>query len=121
MEIERVVSILDSLAAGMDPATGTAIPMDTFHSPDVIRALFAASSALKDGPPRTRPRAGAAGTRWSEDEDLQLCRDFDEGVPVDELARDHGRSRAAITLRLVKLGRLDPATVRVRERGMAAS
>ncbi|HEX7152914.1 MAG TPA: hypothetical protein VF618_15610 [Thermoanaerobaculia bacterium] len=61
--------------------------------------------------------AQAAGKRWTDDEDARLCRAFDDGVPVGELAARHGRTNAAITLRLVKLGRIDPSEVQWRDRG----
>lgn len=123
MELQRVVTIVESLAAGVDPETGTNIPNAVFHTPDVIRALVAAAALLRergDTPSATTPnrnRPAAAGQRWSDEEDSLLCHSFDGGTAIADLARQHGRSAAAITLRLVKLGRIDPATVKVRERG----
>ena len=46
MELQRVVTIVESLAAGVDPDTGNSIPSDVFHTPDVIRALFAAATVM---------------------------------------------------------------------------
>ena len=45
-----------------------------------------------------------------------LVHEFDGGVPVAEIAQQHGRSRAAINLRLVKLGKIDAESAGVRER-----
>ena len=121
MEMERVVSILDSLAAGVDPGSGGVIPHETYQSPDVIRALFTAANTLRQPRAAAPARASgdrphAAGRRWSEEEDSLLCHEFDGGMSVPDIARQHDRTRGAITSRLVKLGRLDPETVRVRER-----
>src|SRR5687767_3239866 len=100
MQVQQVVTILDSLA-GASP--------ERFQSADAQEALLAASALLKQRP-------AAAGARWSDEEDVQLAERFDGGTAVAELARLHGRSRAAIELRLVKLGKLDEAQVKARRR-----
>jgi hypothetical protein len=111
----QVISILESLAGGLDPTTGAALPADLFQSPDVIRALSAAAQALKRD--NARPRLAAAGARWNAEEDAAVCREYDEGTPVAQIARQHNRTPGAIRSRLVHLGRMDPGTVRVRDRG----
>lgn len=55
---------------------------------------------------RLHPQAYAP---WSQDEDAQLRREFEEGVPLDEIARRHGRTLGAIRARLSKLGVADVA------------
>ena len=102
MQVEQVVSILDSLAAGVSP--------ELLQSGDAQQAIRTAAALLKSRP-------AAAGARWSDDEDARLVAEFDGGTAVPEIARLHGRSRAAITLRLVKLGKLDESSVKVRGRG----
>lgn len=128
MQIEQVISILDSVAAGVDPKSGQAIPHDFFQSPDVIRAFVTAANVLRasDGAPPTaappgRPRPQAAGARWTDEEDARLASEFDGGVAVAEIARLHGRTTGAINSRLVKLGKVDPDSVNVRERVRRAS
>jgi hypothetical protein len=60
----QVISILESLAGGLDPTTGAALPPNLFQSPDVIRALFTAAQVLKGEPVlSSRPRPAAAGAR----------------------------------------------------------
>ena len=123
MNRNEVISVLESLANGVDPATGTAIPHDLFQSPDTVRALFAASNLLKlpDGAAAEKSRKPgaltAAGTPWTEEEEALLCHEYDAGTPIGRIAVQHGRTSGAITLRLVKPARLDPATVKSRERG----
>src|SRR5690349_1982613 len=98
MQRDEVISILESLAHGQPPT--------------VMEALMTATNLL-----RKNPRPESSGRRWTDDEDALLCRGFDEGRAVGELARTHGRSRNAINLRLMKLGRLDADAVPVRARG----
>lgn len=126
MERDQVIVVLESLANGVDPNTGAQIPHDTFHTTDTVRALFAAAALLKTtdtGVParrssRTvRTALTSAGTPWSEDEDARLCREFDAKMTAGQMALQHGRTSGAITSRLVKLGRIDPATVTSRDRG----
>jgi hypothetical protein len=120
MDRQQVITVLESLANGIDPGTGARIPLDAFHSGDAVRALFTASTLLKA--PAARPRAAstaltAAGTAWTEEEDARLCKEFDEAMTIAQIALGHGRSSGAITARLVKLGRIDPSTVKSRDRG----
>ncbi|MDQ3282145.1 MAG: hypothetical protein M3Q69_12115 [Acidobacteriota bacterium] len=99
MEIEQVITTLERISHSAEESDR--------------EALLTAARTLRNGP-RSAPRA--AGSRWSETEDAQLCREFDEGLGVADMAAQHGRTRAAITLRLVKLGRLDASDVRLRDR-----
>ena len=126
MDRQEVIAVLESLANGIDPMTGARIPQDAFHSADTVRALFAASAFLKAAPAtpekpqngRTRTTTFAsAGTPWSADEDARLGQEFDAGMTIAQIALQHGRTSGAITSRLVKLGRIDPATVKSREHG----
>ena len=100
MQRDEVISILELLAHGQPPT--------------VMEALVTATNLL-----RQNPRPESSGRRWTDEEDALLCREFDEGRPVGELAKKHGRTRNAIHLRLIKLGRLEPGAVTVRERGNA--
>lgn len=125
MERQHVITILEALANGTDPATRAPIPLDTFHSADTVRAMFTAVALLKEGEPGALPsrrtkRATSltsAGAPWSPEEDARLGAEFDSGMTVSQIALQHGRSSGAITSRLVKLGRIDAATVKTRERG----
>jgi hypothetical protein len=127
MEKQEVITVLESLANGIDPATGAQIPYEAFHTAGAVRALFAATSLLKeaDGPRGRNARTGAklasAGAPWSADEDARLASEFDAGLTVAQMALAHGRSSSAITLRLVKLGRIEATAVKSRERGAAAA
>jgi hypothetical protein len=130
MQREHVVSILEALANGIDPITDTEIPNDTFRSPEVIRALFSATAMLQQRESArptsdavaARPRPAAAGARWTDEEDAEVCREYDAGVSFMEIARKHNRTSGAIMSRLVKLGRIDADTLspRIRDRVQAS-
>jgi hypothetical protein len=118
MDRQHVITVLESLANGIDPGTGARIPLETYHSPDTIRALFTATTLLKsNGSPKSSTKLTSAGAPWSAEEDARACSEFDAGMSIAQIALQHGRSSGAITSRLVKLGRIDPATVKSRERG----
>lgn len=119
MEREQTLRILNALANGVHPATGEQFAPDSpYQHPDTVRALFAAMRSVegattaavgaerRPGPPET-----GAGSRWSEEEEQRLIGGFEAGKPVEALAHAHGRSRAAIEARLVRLGKLDASAV----------
>lgn len=121
MEREQTLRILNALANGVHPATGEKFAADgPYQHPDTVRALFEAMRAVESGgaaapaPERkaapAMPQSGP-GSRWSAEEEQRLATAFDAGRTVDELARAHGRSRASIEARLVRLGKMDASAV----------
>ena len=116
MQVDHVISILESLGNGIDPTTDTALAQPLFSSPDVIRALLTAASLLQshDGARANKP--ASAGARWTDAEDDQLCGEYDAGISFMEIAQKHSRTTGAIMSRLVKLGRIDPETLAPRLR-----
>ena len=125
MEKEQALRILNALANGVHPATGEKFAADSpYQHPDTVRALFEAMRAVEcngvAAPPAAAPPAAArkpalpqsgSGSRWSPEEEQRLAAAFDAGRTVDELARAHGRSRAGIEARLVRLGKMDASAV----------
>ena len=120
MNDERALAILQVLANGADPASGTAFPAGSpYQHPDTVRALFHAIRALETTlskpahKEQSRGTHGNAGKPWSPEEDATLAAGFDAGQPLEALAAAHGRSRFAIEARLAKLGKVPmPAVVR---------
>ena len=124
MEKEQTLKILNALANGVHPATGEKFAADSpYQHPDTVRALFDAMRAVEGGA-AAAPAQGQAvaerrpalpqsgsGSRWSTEEEQRLASAFDTGRTVDELARAHSRSRAAIEARLVRLGKMDASAV----------
>jgi hypothetical protein len=126
MEKEQALRILNALANGVHPATGEKFAADSpYQHPDTVRALFEAMRAVEGNggvaasPASAAPAAGrklappqsGSGSRWSPEEEQRLAAAFDAGRTVDELARAHGRSRAGIEARLVRLGKMDASAV----------
>lgn len=123
MEKEQALRILNALANGVHPATGEKFAADSpYQHPDTVRALFEAMRAVDGGgaqapaptpAPQRRPALpqSGSGSRWSPEEEQRLASAFDAGRTVDELARAHGRSRAGIEARLVRIGKMDPSAV----------
>jgi hypothetical protein len=126
MNREQTLRILNALANGIHPATGEKFGADSpYQHPDTVRALFEAMRAVEGAaaagpssppppaPPERRPAMpeSGSGSRWTADEEQRLASAFDTGKTVDELARAHNRSRAAIEARLVRLGKMDASAV----------
>jgi hypothetical protein len=113
MDEARALSIVSTLANGVNPVTGEIFPSDSpYQTPDVVRALFVVTRLL-EARTRTRPRSsqpGNAGKPWNADEDQKLLRDFDRGTSIADLAQSHGRTPAGIQARLEKHGRLAAST-----------
>lgn len=108
------LEIVESLAKGIDPATGEILSEHgPFNDPKVIRALFEAANALRTvtdaglQSPDKSPKPSNAGHAWPPEEDVRLLADFDAGVTPKELALKHGRTTGAIKSRLVKHGRIE--------------
>ena len=127
MERPAAVQILQALAQGVDPHTGECLPASgPYQHPDTVRALFHALEALTTAPAtRLRPGPQAApsnaGKPWSEAEDAALAAAFDAGQTVAAIAERHGRTRAAIQARLVRLGKIEAPAELPRFSRLAAS
>jgi hypothetical protein len=110
MDDIRAAEILKSLAAGIDPAQGSALAdVAALQAPDVVRALFLAADSLEARTRQQRRQVALprnAGKPWSHDEDTRLLQAFDGGATIDALTLAHERTRAGIEARLVKHGRL---------------
>jgi hypothetical protein len=119
MEREQTLRILNALANGVHPATGEQFAPDSpYQHPDTVRALYSAVRTLEGAAAtapvtehRSAPPQSGAGSRWSTEEEERLSGAFDAGKTIDALARAHGRTRAAIEARLVRLGKLDASAV----------
>src|SRR6476661_3717262 len=113
MELQTARAIIDTLAQGIHPVTGEAMPPDSpYLAPPVIRALFTVSQALEGGvpaAPRRRERGDLpanTGKPWSAEDDEALRAGFGAGTPTKDLAAALGRTRWAVESRLVKLGEM---------------
>ena len=73
--------------------------------PEIIRALHCVLQELQTR--QTGAQAVNAGRSWRPDEEQQLLEEYDAGLPVEQIARRHGRTAGAIEARLSELGRRD--------------
>lgn len=110
MQTSEALQIIRALADGVDPTTGEVLEAaSVYQDPQVVRALFAAADALERRArteTRSRRLPGNAGSPWSEQEEEELCRGFDGGTNIADLAKEHGRTEGAIRSRLEKLGKI---------------
>lgn len=112
MELQIARQIIETLAQGIHPVTGEAMPEDSpYNAPPVIRALFAVSQALDRLPhPAPAPKVPApvnAGKPWSEEDDATLTSGFEgRGDDIKTLAEALGRTRFGVEQRLIKLGKI---------------
>jgi hypothetical protein len=115
MELQIARQIIDTLAQGIHPVTGEAMPEDSpYNAPPVIRALHAVSRALEGTGPEApgelaKPRRVLppnAGKPWSAQEDAALETAFDAGIDMKQVARELGRTSFAVEQRLIKIGKV---------------
>lgn len=108
MELQIARQIIDTLAQGIHPVTGEAMPDDSpYNAPPVIRALHTVARALDGAPAEARSRAVPnAGKQWSAADDAALETAFDAGIPVKQVAEELGRTAFAVEQRLIKIGKV---------------
>lgn len=106
MDIIRAKEILMVLADGVNPITGEVLPMDdSCNQADVIRALHTVIEAIPSS--KLKPQPQNSGKPWSEAEENKLLEEYDSGMSVSAIAKEHNRSRGAIESRLIVLGKIN--------------
>lgn len=106
MEAARAIEIIQTLADGVDPYSGERFPYGSpYQQADTVRALHLALEGLNKLT-RSMTRKVGPGRAWTEDEEQELLRAFDDKVDVQEIAARHERTKGAIWARLEKLGRI---------------
>ena len=110
MEVTEARKVVRCLADGIDPLTGELFPINSpYQQPQVIRSLYMAVEAMsrQKKSKRLDPSHSKAGSLWTPDEEGQLIEAFDSGMQIEDMAKIHSRTPAAITARLQKLGRIE--------------
>ena len=100
--------ILQSLANGVNPATGEVLSReDSCNEPDVIRALHWVLQELeKNEKAAKKTKWENAGLPWTEEDEKMLCEMYDRGDSKKEICKYFKRSDGAISSRLSKLGKI---------------
>lgn len=110
MELQVARQIIDTLAQGIHPVTGEAMPeASPYNAPLVIRALHVVARALDSGAATARPRRPLppnAGKAWTPQEDAALEAAYAAGLDVRQVAHELGRTSFAVEQRLIKLGKV---------------
>ena len=100
--------ILCALVAGRVPRSTQRLPAGSIlHTPNVLRALLLAVTALEAAAARARRRATLppnVGREWTGPEDTALRLELAGELPIAAIAARHGRSIRAIELRMRKMG-----------------
>ncbi len=126
MHIERALEIIESLAAGVDPATGECFPQTSpYQSPETIRALCHVLEPLRATAKRERRREKLprnAGMPWDPATDNELVARYTSGSSIADLAKHLGRTEGSVTARLIKMELIDPPAFKPRfGKGTAAA
>lgn len=105
MDIERAKELLSDLADGTDPFTGELLPKNhVCNQPEMIRAFHEILNAIPLPKKRNLPRN--AGKPWTEIEKEKLLDEFNSGMTISAIAKQHERTRGAIESRLAALGKI---------------
>ena len=110
---QRALDIILQLVQGNDPFEQTPLPEDSvLNNSDVLRALLSASSALQSVIDREKRRAQlpkSVGKSWTEEEEQDLVKEFDDNKTIEQMAEGHQRTVRAIESRAVVLGLMKPS------------
>ena len=110
MNQTEALSVVRSLANGVDPESGEVFAADSvYQRAQTVRALYSAADALEKAERferRKQQLPAKTGEPWSEDEDRKLLAAFDAGRGLPDLAAAHQRTQTGVRARLVKYGRL---------------
>jgi hypothetical protein len=112
-QYQRARATIQALIQGIDPETGIELPAATVvNKIDVNRALTTAVAALDAVQARLLRRAQlpeSVGKTLTADEEATLQQEFQGGIPIADIAKEHGRTIRAIEARLERLGLLSAA------------
>lgn len=79
-----------------------------FEKKILLREVFENVSFQAESKPssQTKKQPANTGKPWTEAEEDKLLGEFDSQMPLAEIAKEHGRTKGGIEVRLIKLGRI---------------
>ena len=117
MNQEKVISILEGLANGINPSTGEMLPeFSPYNEPEVIRALFHAINLI---PKAKKPKKTIEqkqqenlekglpknyGLPWAESDVKRVISSYQDDIQVDVIALEFARKPSSIVGLLQKHG-----------------
>lgn len=121
MELNESRQIVNTLAQGIDPATGEVFPPESpYNDPEVIRALYSILESVKFA---RRPRKSVeerrrdnlefgrpknSGLPWTDEDRALIRTGFQEGMAVEKLAGTLDRSSGAIVAEIIRQDLVPP-------------
>lgn len=110
MNNQEAINIIQALVNGINPLSDEPLPAnDLCLNSDIERALQAAIPALESRiryDERQAKLPANAGKPWTDEEDYQLTKAFDDGNSIATLVEQHERTKGSITSRLLKFGKI---------------
>lgn len=110
METKNALKIIEALSDGVDPFSGEVLSDESlYQQPEIKEALFSAKESLEatlKREMRKRALPERTGKPWDEQENSRLVKNYEQGIPIKELAVAHKRTKGAITSRLARNGKL---------------
>lgn len=111
MEMKRVMDIIQGLADGINPYTGEVMERDSvFQHPDTARALYSALEVLHNELSkidRKKALPENTGKQWTTEDDTLILQEYENGVPIKEIAKKVLRTSGGVETRLFSLGKTE--------------
>jgi len=121
MELNQSRQIVNTLAQGVHPTTGEVFPPESpYNDPEVIRALYSILESVKglrqprkslEERRRENTELGRplnAGLPWTDEDRAVVRSGFKEGMTIEKLSADLGRSSAAIVAEIIRQDLVPP-------------
>lgn len=117
MNQEKIVTIIEALANGIDPITGEMLPDNSpYNQPEVIRALFQVTKLIpkvKKSKRTTEQKQQENlekglpknfGLAWLEDDINSVINQYKSNITIDDIAEEQARKSSSIIGLLKKQG-----------------
>ena len=101
---EELIVYLEAILNSVDPDTGEFLGEDhVINSAKMQELLALAYNTLSNKIERQKNKPEKAGKPWTEEENEQLKKEFEQKLDIKEIVKNHQRSKRAISLQLLKL------------------